>query len=179
MISDRFVLFSFVPLRLLFHAQNKVLRLKPPCATFSGMKRTTRPVKGFVNTEELGRAIKRKREELGLSLRDVASKTSVSASTLSRIENGTGKPDADNIARLTSWLEVPMERILSGRDPQAEESKAVVYYPEEPTPEIVEAHLRADKNLTPETATALSELFRVAYTQFSRNPGDKILKKRR
>ncbi len=84
------------------------------------MKRTNRPTKGLVNTEELGRAVRRRREELGLSLRDVASETSVSASTLSRIENGTGKPDADNIARLTSWLDVPMERILSGRDPKSE-----------------------------------------------------------
>ena len=142
------------------------------------MKRTNRSAKGLVNTEELGRAVRRRREELGLSLRDVASKTSVSASTLSRIENGTGKPDADNIARLTAWLDVPMERILSGRDPGAEESKAVVYYPQEPTPEIVEAHLRADKNLTPDTAAALSELFRVAYTQFSKS-GDKSFKKRR
>jgi transcriptional regulator with XRE-family HTH domain len=143
------------------------------------MKRTNRSVKGLVNTEELGRAIKRRREELGLSLRDVATKTSVSASTLSRIENGTGKPDADNIARLTSWLDVPMERILSGRDPQAEESKAVIYYPQEPMPEIIEAHLRADRNLTPETAAALSELFRVAYTQFSKGSGEKSTKKRR
>ena len=142
------------------------------------MKRNVRSSKGLVNTEELGRAIRRRREELGLSLRDVAAKTSVSASTLSRIENGTGKPDADNIARLTAWLDVPMERILSGRDPQAEESKAVVYYPEEPVPEIVEAHLRADRNLTPETAAALSELFRVAYTQFSKG-ADKSSRKRR
>lgn len=142
------------------------------------MKRNARSGKGLVNTEELGRAIRRRREELGLSLRDVAAKTSVSASTLSRIENGTGKPDADNIARLTAWLDVPMERILSGRDPQAEETKAVVYYPEEPVPEIVEAHLRADRNLTPETATALSELFRVAYTQFSKG-SDKSSRKRR
>jgi len=142
------------------------------------MKRNVRSSKGLVNTEELGRAIRRRREELGLSLRDVAAKTSVSASTLSRIENGTGKPDADNIARLTTWLDVPMERILSGRDPQGEESKAVVYYPEEPVPEIVEAHLRADRNLTPETASALSELFRVAYTQFSKG-SDKSSRKRR
>ena len=143
------------------------------------MKRTNRSSKGLVNTEELGRAIRRRREELGLSLRDVAAKTSVSASTLSRIENGTGKPDADNIARLTAWLDVPMERILSGRDLQStEESKAVVYYPQEPTPEIVEAHLRADRNLTPETAAALSELFRVAYTQFSKG-SDKGSRKRR
>jgi transcriptional regulator with XRE-family HTH domain len=140
------------------------------------MKRTNRTSKPLVNTEELGRAVRRRREELGLSLRDVATRTSVSASTLSRIENGTGKPDADNIARLTSWLDVPMERILSGR--QAEAAPPVVYYPQEPTPEIVEAHLRADRNLTPETAAALSELFRVAYTQFSKS-GEKTAKKRR
>lgn len=139
----------------------------------------TRTYKALVNTEELGRAVRRRREELGLSLRDVANKTSVSASTLSRIENGTGKPDADNIARLTSWLDVPMERILSGRHPESQSSQPVVYYPEEPTPEIVEAHLRADRNLTPETAAALSELFRVAYTQFSRNEPEKSAKKRR
>jgi transcriptional regulator with XRE-family HTH domain len=143
------------------------------------MKRINRPSKPLVNTEELGRSVRRRREELGLSLRDVADETSVSASTLSRIENGTGKPDADNIARLTAWLDVPMERILSGRDPKTDSAQAVVYFPQEPTPEIVEAHLRADKNLTPETAAALSELFRVAYTQFSKTPGEKTSKKRR
>ncbi|HEY2964079.1 MAG TPA: helix-turn-helix transcriptional regulator [Pyrinomonadaceae bacterium] len=142
------------------------------------MKRTNRPAKTLVNTEELGRAVRRRRDELGLSLRDVAVKTSVSASTLSRIENGTGKPDADNIARLTAWLEVPVERILSARSSQDDSAPAVVYYPQEPVPEIVEAHLRADRNLNPETAAALSELFRVAYNQFSRN-SDKTAKKRR
>lgn len=123
--------------------------------------------KNLVNTAELGRSIKRKREEAGLSLRDVADVTGVSASTLSRIENGTGKPDADNIARLTNWLNVPMERIMSGRESGNEESKAVVYFPHEATPDIVEAHLRADRNLNADTAKALSELFRVAYAQFS------------
>lgn len=138
-----------------------------------------RAVKTLVNTEELGRAIHRKRVELGLSLRDVANETDVSASTLSRIENGTGKPDADNIARLTEWLDVPMERIMGRRQTNDEESAAVVYYPRESTPEIVEAHLRADRNLTSETAAALSELFRVAYTQFSRTEQDKTTRKRR
>ena len=127
----------------------------------------TRLAKTLVNTEELGRAVRRRRVELNLSLRDVADETGVSASTLSRIENGTGKPDADNIARLTSWLDMPMERVLAGRNAETESAKAVVYFPHESTPEIVEAHLRADRNLTPETAAALSELFRVAYTQFS------------
>ena len=134
--------------------------------------------KSLVNTVELGRAIRRKREEQGLSLRDVADETGVSASTLSRIENGTGKPDADNIARLTAWLNVPVERIMSGRATDGDEAKAVVYFPQESTPEIVEAHLRADRNLTPETAKALSELFRVAYAQFS-HPGEETRGRRR
>ena len=90
------------------------------------------------------------------------------AATLSRIENGTGKPDADNIARLTAWLDMPVERVMSGRKTEeGTDNSAVVYFPHEATPDIVEAHLRADRNLTPETAKALSELFRVAYQQFS------------
>jgi transcriptional regulator with XRE-family HTH domain len=120
----------------------------------------------LVNTPELGRAIKRRRDELKMSLRDVADEIEVSASTLSRIENGTGKPDSDNIVRITRWLDMPVDRVMSkvkGRDVEP-----VVYYPHEATPEIVEAHLRADKKLTPETAKALSELFRVAYQQFSK-----------
>ena len=137
-----------------------------------------RTAKSLINTEELGRAIRRRREELGLSLRDVADQTNVSASTLSRIENGTGKPDADNIARLTNWLDMPLERILS-RGREDNDAKAVVYYPHESTPEIVEAHLRADRNLSPETADALSQLFRVAYSQFSRTEPSAPSRKRR
>ncbi len=123
----------------------------------------------LISTAELGRAIKRRREELKLSLRDVADVTGVSASTLSRIENGTGRPDADNIARLTQWLDMPVDRLMKKHS--ADNVEPVIYYPHEATPEIVEAHLRADKKLTPETANALSELFRVAYQQFS-NRGD-------
>ena len=125
----------------------------------------------LINTKELGRAIKRKREQMGLSLRDVANETQVSASTLSRIENGTGKPDADNIARLTNWLDMPVDRVMKRASKSSDAIEPVIYYPHESTPEIIEAHLRADKNLTPETARALSEMFRVAYTQFSK-PGE-------
>ena len=120
----------------------------------------------LISTVELGKAIKRKREELKLSLRDVADVTEVSASTLSRIENGTGRPDADNIARITQWLDMPVDRLMTRTD--ANDVEPVIYYPHEATTEIVSAHLRADKNLTPETAEALSELFRVAYKQFSK-----------
>ncbi len=118
----------------------------------------------LVNVLELGKHLKRRRLAEHMSLRAVARETDVSASTLSRIENGSGVPDADTLARLARWLEIPLERIVTTRS--GESLDAVVYYPDNSTPDIVEAHLRADRNLTPETARALSELFRVAYKQF-------------
>src|SRR5688500_20011079 len=90
-----------------------------------------RSTKALINTQELGRAIRRRRDELQLSLRDVADQTNVSASTLSRIENGTGKPDADNIARLTAWLDMPLQRILGGAREESDDAKAVIYFPHE------------------------------------------------
>jgi transcriptional regulator with XRE-family HTH domain len=118
----------------------------------------------LINVTELGSYIKRKRESERLSLRAVAKQTQVSASTLSRIENGTGVPDTPTLARLAKWLSIPFERIVgSGNSGES----AIVYYPNESIPDIVEAHLRADRNLTPEVARALAEMFRVAYNQVS------------
>ena len=123
----------------------------------------------LINVVELGELLKRKRQDDGRSLREVASATGVSASTLSRVENGIGTPDSATLARLAQWVGVPLERLMTGAILQNQEAndQRVVYYPTESTPSIVEAHLRADKNLKPETAKALAELFRVAYNQFS------------
>ena len=118
----------------------------------------------LINVTELGQYIKRKRESERLSLRAVAKQTQVSASTLSRIENGTGVPDTPTLARLAKWLNIPFERVMTGGG--AKESP-IIYYPQESIPDIVAAHLRADPNLTPELARALEDLFRVAYNQFS------------
>jgi len=130
-----------------------------------------------LNIVELGEYVKRKRQDEKLSLREVAVKISVSASTLSRIENGIGVPDSPTLARLASWLGMPLERLMRGSLLESDEAASaasyvepVIYYPTESTPSIVEAHLRADRNLKPEMAKALAELFRVAYTQFSGRP---------
>jgi DNA-binding XRE family transcriptional regulator len=128
-----------------------------------------------LNIVELGEYVKRKRQDEKLSLREVATKINVSASTLSRIENGIGVPDSATLARLASWLGIPLERLMRGtlltETAMMEASEPfvepVIYYPTESTPNIVEAHLRADKNISPDMAKALAELFRVAYTQFS------------
>jgi transcriptional regulator with XRE-family HTH domain len=129
-----------------------------------------------LNIVEMGEYVKRKREDEKLSLRDVANKINVSASTLSRIENGIGTPDSATLARLAAWLGIPLERLMKGslmsehlNGEATDESWAepVIYFPTESTPNIVEAHLRADRNISPDMAKALAELFRVAYKQFS------------
>jgi transcriptional regulator with XRE-family HTH domain len=126
----------------------------------------------LINVQELGELVKRQRQRTKLSLREVATTTGVSASTLSRVENGVGTPDSATLARLAQWLGVPLERLMSGSLlSHSEATEPVVYYPTESTPSIVEAHLRADKSLQPDTAKALAELFRVAYNQFSAGGG--------
>jgi transcriptional regulator with XRE-family HTH domain len=133
-----------------------------------------------LNIVELGEYVKRKRQEDKLSLRQVATNINVSASTLSRIENGIGTPDSATLARLAAWLGIPLERLMRGslmENVEGETSESfsepVIYFPTESTPNIVEAHLRADRNLKPDTAKALAELFRVAYHQFATRPTDR------
>ncbi len=120
----------------------------------------------LIKTAELGERIERKRSVDGLSLRDAARQVGVGASTLWRLEKGQGLPDSATMARLAQWLNVPLERLMGVSPPQ--KAKSMVYYPNESTPDIVEAHLRADRNLSPQTAKALAELFRVAYQEFTR-----------
>ncbi|HEX8185146.1 MAG TPA: helix-turn-helix transcriptional regulator, partial [Blastocatellia bacterium] len=67
-----------------------------------------------LNIVELGEYVKRKRQEEKLSLRQVATNINVSASTLSRIENGIGVPDSATLARLATWLGIPLERLMRG-----------------------------------------------------------------
>ena len=116
----------------------------------------------YAATEILGSALKEHRRKNKKSLRDVRDETGINPSTLSRIENRIGKPDADNVAILAEYLNIPVDRVLHDT-----EDAPVVYYPDESLPEIVEAHLRRDKNLTREDAARLSEIFRTAYGEFA------------
>lgn len=64
-------------------------------------------------------AVKRKREELDMSIRKLASDINVSFSTLARLERGEGEPDNNTKIRLLEWLGndaekfgMPFERAL-------------------------------------------------------------------
>lgn len=59
-----------------------------------------------------GVAINLKREMEGVSLRDLAEITGISASTLSRIENAE-KPDIDTMITLVDWLHLSIDRFIA------------------------------------------------------------------
>ncbi len=118
--------------------------------------------------------LKAKRREKNFSLRETARECGVSASTLSRIERGVAPalPDAETLDRLAQWLGVSVGFLIQQPDPPKDVEAGNI--PELSTPEVVEVHLRADRNLSPETAAALAELFRLAYKQYSQlqHPSD-------
>ena len=104
--------------------------------------------------------IKAKRRETGLGLRASAEKSKISASTLSRIERGaaTSIPDADTLNKLAKWLDTSVSSLLNVEE-RPDNSPTLT------TPEIVEVHLRADKELNPKTATSLATMFKMMYEQ--------------
>ena len=79
----------------------------------------------------------------------------VSASTLSRIENGKKVPDMVIYLRLCEWMGVEPNTFF--RRPSDSPKHTL------DTPQIIEAHLRADKNLDEQTALAIARLVRTAY----------------
>ena len=88
----------------------------------------------------------------------------MSPSTLSRLERGVSPslPDVETLAKLAYWLNVSVDSLLFD-----ESNGSGGEIPSLTTPEVVEVHLRADKNLSSGTAQALSEMFQLLYSQFS------------
>lgn len=114
-------------------------------------------------TEILAKGLKEKRRRFNLSLRDVQIATGVHRSTLCRIEHLQGIPDSDVICAVADYLGISVEHVLNKDLKDA----PVAYLPGAEIPDIVDAHLVRDKNLSPEDAAKLGEIFRVAYRQFS------------
>ena len=112
----------------------------------------------------ISRTLKRKMEAEKLNQTDIARATGISKSTISRLVNCKGMPDAGNVAAICDYLNIPCDRLMNSKP---EDVEPVIYYPDESLPEIVEAHLARDKNLTPEDAARLAEIFRAAYGQFA------------
>jgi transcriptional regulator with XRE-family HTH domain len=89
--------------------------------------------------------------------KQVAGESGVSASTLTRMAQGK-RPDVDSLAKLLRWSGLnPSDYLLS-------EKRAAG----EPMAQI-STLLKSDRNLSPESASALDKIIRAAYKQFRDN----------
>lgn len=134
----------------------------------------------------LGKLLQQKRVSEHLSLQRAAEQSGVSAATLSRLERQAAlkpnsassfiTPDTSTLTALVHWLGISLEHLLEGTTTKpvpslslGSDGSAVVEGTsmEASIPQIVEAHLRADRNLSPQAAANLAEMFALAYQQYA------------
>lgn len=112
---------------------------------------------------QLSSLIRAKRKDENLGLREAAKISGVSPSTLSRLERNISSslPDLETLTRLATWLNVSIDTILGEQDLIRDDHPVNL-----DTIDKIELHLRADKDLKPETAEALATMFRTLYNKF-------------
>jgi transcriptional regulator with XRE-family HTH domain len=98
-------------------------------------------------------ALDSQRQSQRLTWKQVAEKSGVSASTLTRMAQGR-RPDVDSLAGLLKWSGLKAESFVSG--------DTTLHNSSDPLTQIT-AYLRADKNLTPEGAAALEAIIKAGY----------------
>ncbi len=109
-----------------------------------------------------GKRLREVRSESGMTLREVQEKTGISIQTLSRVERGDAKEiESNTLLTLANWAKLPLA--LFEKAPIIARSRTA--HKGASTPDVVELHLRADKNLNKTTAQLLAKMFRAAYTQ--------------
>lgn len=113
------------------------------------------------DTEGFYAALDGTREAKNLTWKQVAKKCGVAASTLTRMRQGK-RPDIDGLAALASWSGVdvkkfykPAEKVQSHAEPLAK----------------ITALLRADRNLSEESAKALDTMLKSAYKHMRKGRG--------
>ena len=107
-----------------------------------------------IDISELAAMVRQRRGDQGLR-KTAIEIGGVSAATLSRIEQGK-VPDFHTYLRICGWLGIQPATKMSMHSSDATG-----------TVDKLAAHLRADRNLTPESALALERLIRQAYETLS------------
>ena len=111
-----------------------------------------------VTLQNLGTIVREKRGSRGL--RTVASEIGTSAPTLSRIESGK-MPDLQTFAKLCRWMELDPATLLDVTPQPPETSPSPVAF----------AHLKARREIDPNTASALANVILRAQLMLNDDPG--------
>lgn len=100
------------------------------------------------------RDVDQRRQDAGLSWRQLGKELQISASTFSRMSQGK-RPDVDTFLNLLGWLGVPADTYLLGAERPARTSPDTITQ--------VLALLRSDASLDASAADAIEDIVRVAY----------------
>lgn len=65
-----------------------------------------------LDTAALGQRLRRRREELGLTMSQLSDRANIAVTTIHVIEHGRGAPRIDTLLRLSAALDMPISRIL-------------------------------------------------------------------
>jgi transcriptional regulator with XRE-family HTH domain len=108
--------------------------------------------KKVLQLEALVAALDSERQAKEISWRQLASEAGVSASTLTRMQQGKS-PDVNTFSALTTWLNIPAEHFYaeSGAAPTQNDPMA-----------LVSTLLRSNKKMSPKAVKALTELVNAA-----------------
>jgi transcriptional regulator with XRE-family HTH domain len=109
-----------------------------------------------VDVESLYAALDAKRKTDDLSWRDIAGRIGVSASTLTRMAQGAS-PDVEGFGKMVRWLGVSADDFISRPKAFPKKSDDLLV--------VVSRHLRASKELDPQSARALEGIIEAAYKQ--------------
>src|SRR5712692_3388442 len=106
----------------------------------------------LLHVEALVAALDAERKTKGLSWRQLAKAAGVSASTLTRMQQGKS-PDVNTFSALTCWLRIPAERFYTELGPEAVQNDPMA---------VVSTLLRGKKKMSPKAVAALTELVSAA-----------------
>lgn len=115
-------------------------------------------MKKSINFQALYSALDTRRVSRKMTWKQISDEMSVSPSLFSRMAAGKGC-DSETYMTLTAWLETRPEEFVDGDLPE--------YKSKPETLDRIAAHLRADKNLNPESAEAIETVIAAAYEQLS------------
>ena len=98
------------------------------------------------------------RRSRNLNWKQVAAKSGVSASTLTRMAQGR-RPDVDGLAALASWSGLKADDFVRSETQQIEPEPLA----------MISTYLKSDPHLTPEAADALDQLVKATYERMRKD----------
>lgn len=106
----------------------------------------------------IGKRIKTKRQQLGLTLEEIGRRTGIPHGTLSKIERGQINMSAEKLYKISQALDVTMDWLMSGIDPQmkVKEAPDTIYASNDPA--LLESIVHRAKDLPKEDLQLLDTL---------------------